>query len=136
MVFFKFHLSIPRPVVAAPCGSKSINRVCFPRSARYVERLIDVVVLPLPPFWFATAITSMLELTTYKLKVFTLITYIENYLSRQLPTLYPAKVVKSYLIQSIFLLHGFPSLLFFITVLLYTAASIISSLSATSFPER
>jgi hypothetical protein len=48
--------STPRPLVALACGSRSTSRTFFPSSARAALRLIEVVVLPTPPFWFATAI--------------------------------------------------------------------------------
>src|ERR1700748_921286 len=48
---------MPRPVEALPCGSISITRVGSPTAASAVPRLIAVVVLPTPPFWFATTIT-------------------------------------------------------------------------------
>src|SRR5690349_19253031 len=38
-----------------PCGSRSISSVGLPRMARAAARLIAVVVLPTPPFWFAMA---------------------------------------------------------------------------------
>src|SRR5579871_3366690 len=46
---------MPRPVLAFPCGSKSITSTRLWTAARAVARLIAVVVLPTPPFWFATA---------------------------------------------------------------------------------
>ena len=49
--------SMPRPVEALPCGSRSMTRVRSPISARQAPVLIVVVVLPTPPFWLATAIT-------------------------------------------------------------------------------
>ena len=53
----KLRASIPSPVVAFPCGSRSITRTRNPSSARAAPRLTDVVVLPTPPFWLATAST-------------------------------------------------------------------------------
>ena len=47
---------MPRPVEALPCGSRSISSTRQPVAASAVARLIAVVVLPTPPFWFATAI--------------------------------------------------------------------------------
>jgi len=47
--------AIPSPVDAFPCGSKSISRIFWPASAKAAPMLIVVVVLPTPPFWFATA---------------------------------------------------------------------------------
>ena len=49
--------SMPRPVDALPCGSRSMTSVRNPSSARQAPRLTVVVVLPTPPFWLATAIT-------------------------------------------------------------------------------
>jgi hypothetical protein len=49
---------IPMPLVAFPCGSRSTSRTRRSARARYVERLMTVVVLPTPPFWFAQAITT------------------------------------------------------------------------------
>src|SRR3954470_9864040 len=48
---------MPSPVLALPCGSRSITRTRFRVAARAVARLIAVVVLPTPPFWLATAMT-------------------------------------------------------------------------------
>src|SRR5215218_11414589 len=46
---------MPRPLVAFPCGSVSITSVRFSATARQAPRLMAVVVLPTPPFWFAMA---------------------------------------------------------------------------------
>jgi len=46
---------IPSPEVAFACGSRSTRRTRSPASARHALRLTAVVVLPTPPFWFATA---------------------------------------------------------------------------------
>ncbi len=48
--------SIPNPLVAFPCGSRSIRRTRSPEMARRLARFTTVVVLPTPPFWFAQAI--------------------------------------------------------------------------------
>src|SRR5947209_8604320 len=48
---------MPSPVLALPCGSKSMRRTRFFAAARAVARLIAVVVLPTPPFWLASATT-------------------------------------------------------------------------------
>ena len=56
-VFSTLFLSTPSPLVVFPCGSISIASTFFPFSARQAERLIAVVDLPTPPYWFATAIT-------------------------------------------------------------------------------
>src|SRR3546814_17056886 len=53
---------MPSPVEALPCGSRSIISVRQPVAASAVARLIAVVVLPTPPFWFATAILIILFL--------------------------------------------------------------------------
>src|SRR6266704_425934 len=45
----------PRPTDSAPCGSKSTSRTRRPYSASAAPRLIVLVVLPTPPFWFAIA---------------------------------------------------------------------------------
>ena len=47
----------PRPCVRLACGSKSIKTTLLPRWDSPTPTLIVVVVLPTPPFWFATAIT-------------------------------------------------------------------------------
>ena len=49
--------SMPRPVEALPCGSRSMISARWPSSARQAPTLIVVVVLPTPPFWLATAMT-------------------------------------------------------------------------------
>src|SRR5216684_2837214 len=49
--------SMPRPVEALPCGSRSMISTSSPTAASAVPRLIAVVVLPTPPFWLAIAIT-------------------------------------------------------------------------------
>src|SRR2546429_4015228 len=45
----------PRPTDSAPCGSKSTSSTRRPYAARAAPRLIVLVVLPTPPFWFAIA---------------------------------------------------------------------------------
>src|SRR3569833_729149 len=45
---------MPRPVLALPCGSRSTISTRSPTAASAVPRLIAVVVLPTPPFWFAS----------------------------------------------------------------------------------
>ena len=49
--------SMPSPVEALPCGSRSTISTCSPMAASAVPRLIAVVVLPTPPFWLAMAMT-------------------------------------------------------------------------------
>src|SRR5476649_944849 len=46
---------MPLPMVALPCGSRSIKSTRLPASTRPAARLTLVVVLPTPPFWLATA---------------------------------------------------------------------------------
>src|SRR5690606_11064488 len=46
---------MPRPTLAAPCGSKSTMSTLRPYSASAAPRLIVVVVLPTPPFWLHIA---------------------------------------------------------------------------------
>ena len=46
--------STPRAVEALPCGSRSITSTCSPCRASAAARFTVVVVLPTPPFWFAT----------------------------------------------------------------------------------
>src|SRR3954454_19303263 len=46
---------MPSPEVAFACGSRSTTSARSPASARHAARLIVVVVLPTPPFWFANA---------------------------------------------------------------------------------
>src|SRR6185369_15016198 len=46
-------LSIPEPIVALPCGSRSTTSTRWPMRARPAARLTVVVVLPTPPFWLA-----------------------------------------------------------------------------------
>src|SRR5690606_20176431 len=45
---------MPLPIVALPCGSRSTSSVRWPWRASAAARLTVVVVLPTPPFWFAT----------------------------------------------------------------------------------
>src|SRR5262245_47724004 len=44
-------------IVLLACGSRSMRRVRFFRSANAAARLIAVVVLPTPPFWLAIEMT-------------------------------------------------------------------------------
>ena len=46
--------SMPSAVLALPCGSMSMTRTCRPAWASAAATLTVVVVLPTPPFWFAT----------------------------------------------------------------------------------
>ena len=46
----------PSPEVAFACGSRSTTSARSPASARQAARLTAVVVLPTPPFWFATRV--------------------------------------------------------------------------------
>ena len=52
---------MPHPMVALPCGSLSISRTLRWVAASDAARLTVVVVLPTPPFWFATAITRFMS---------------------------------------------------------------------------
>ncbi len=52
--------SIPSAVDALPCGSLSSTSTCSPACASAAARLTVEVVLPTPPFWFATVITRVL----------------------------------------------------------------------------
>lgn len=52
-----FRSVMPSAVLALPWGSRSMTRVLRPWSARAAARLTAVVVLPTPPFWFATVKT-------------------------------------------------------------------------------
>src|SRR3954469_6670606 len=47
----------PTPLVRLPWGSTSTRRTRRPAIASEAARLMVVVVLPTPPFWFATATT-------------------------------------------------------------------------------
>src|SRR5689334_1027561 len=47
--------STPQPIVALPCGSMSISSTRRRVAANEAARFTAVVVLPTPPFWFATA---------------------------------------------------------------------------------
>ena len=49
----------PRQVVRSPWGSASMSRTFFPRRAKPMPRFTVVVVLPVPPFWLASAITRL-----------------------------------------------------------------------------
>src|SRR2546427_4365295 len=49
-------------IVLFACGSRSMRSVGLPRSARAAARLMAVVVLPTPPFWFAMA--TIIRMTT------------------------------------------------------------------------
>ena len=50
----------PSPVPALPCGSISTSRTRRCVAASDAARLTQVVVLPTPPFWFATAIIRVI----------------------------------------------------------------------------
>src|SRR5262245_51069506 len=50
----------PRPVVALPWGSRSTKSVGRSASPSPAARLIAVVVLPTPPFWFTTVIVLLI----------------------------------------------------------------------------
>src|SRR5215471_3848800 len=46
---------MPNPLVALPWGSMSTRRTRLPCKASPAARFTEVVVLPTPPFWLATA---------------------------------------------------------------------------------
>src|SRR5690606_21733328 len=50
-------LSTPAPLVALPCGSRSIKSTLAPSTAKYAAKLTAVVLFPTPPFWFTMAMT-------------------------------------------------------------------------------
>src|SRR3546814_19010664 len=50
---------MPSPVLAFPCGSRSTIKTCSPIAASAVARLMAVVVLPKPPFWFAIVLMRL-----------------------------------------------------------------------------
>src|SRR5262245_21940625 len=58
------NLSTPLPVVALPCGSRSISNTRRLVATREAARLIQVVVLPTPPFWLAIANTLAMVFPT------------------------------------------------------------------------
>ena len=60
-------LSMPLPVVALPCGSRSIKSTRFPWAAIPAPRFIAVVVFATPPFWFAMA---TIRLTSFTFSIF------------------------------------------------------------------
>ena len=45
---------MPSAVLALPCGSRSMTSTVLPAWASAAATLTVVVVLPTPPFWFAT----------------------------------------------------------------------------------
>src|SRR5580658_683083 len=53
-------LSIPLPIVALPCGSRSTSKTRRLVAASEAARFTAVVVLPTPPFWFAMAMTRFM----------------------------------------------------------------------------
>src|SRR5690625_7677474 len=52
---------MPTPELPLAWGSMSIRSVVCSVAARDAARLTDVVVLPTPPFWLATAITLPIQ---------------------------------------------------------------------------
>src|ERR1700716_4043151 len=54
---------MPRPLVLFDWGSRSMMSTWAPRSASAAPRFMTVVVLPTPPFWFATAIVRGVKTT-------------------------------------------------------------------------
>src|SRR5512137_1307562 len=57
----RLFLSTPQPIVVLPCGSQSMSSTFRCVAASDAARLTAVVVLPTPPFWFATAMTRFME---------------------------------------------------------------------------
>src|SRR6058998_1945946 len=57
MVYFRRFLEAPIPLLVLDCGSISTSNTLRPEAARYVARLMAVVVFPTPPFWFVIAYT-------------------------------------------------------------------------------
>ena len=55
-------LSTPQPMVALPCGSRSISSTRRWVAASEAARLTAVVVFPTPPFWLATAMIRFIDL--------------------------------------------------------------------------
>ena len=55
-------LLMPQPMVALPCGSTSTSSTRRCVAASEAARLTQVVVLPTPPFWFATAMIRAIGL--------------------------------------------------------------------------
>jgi hypothetical protein len=55
VVSIRLDATIPSPVDAFPWGSRSTIKTRFFNRASAAPRLIAVVVLPTPPFWFVTA---------------------------------------------------------------------------------
>src|SRR5512139_4082606 len=56
---------MPQPIVALPCGSRSISRQRRFVAASEAVRLTAVVVLPTPPFWLATAMMRFMSAREY-----------------------------------------------------------------------
>ena len=50
MVFLILSFVIPKPDVVFACGSASTSSVLYSNAARLAAKLIEVVVLPTPPF--------------------------------------------------------------------------------------
>src|SRR5258706_4673357 len=57
MVWDRSCFVAPMPLVVLDCGSISTSNTLRPAAARYVDRLIAVVVFPTPPFCFVIAFT-------------------------------------------------------------------------------
>jgi hypothetical protein len=47
-------------MVALPCGSMSASSTRWPDAASDAARFTQVVVLPTPPFWLATAMMRLM----------------------------------------------------------------------------
>src|SRR3990172_1089617 len=63
MVCARWRLSMPLPMVALPCGSRSTSSTRCLVAARLAARLTLVVVLPTPPFWLVIARIFAIALT-------------------------------------------------------------------------
>src|SRR5262245_5993752 len=59
-------LSTPQPIVALPWGSRSMRSTRRCIAAIEAARFTAVVVLPTPPFWFATAMIRFIRLNLTK----------------------------------------------------------------------
>src|SRR5688572_14197751 len=62
--------SYPMPEVALACGSASTNKVLCSKAAKLAARLMAEVVLPTPPFWFATAIIFPILILLLRLNLY------------------------------------------------------------------
>src|SRR5690606_39480855 len=63
MVSSTADLSTPLPLVALPCGSRSMSSTLRLVATSEAARLMQVVVLATPPFWLAMANTLPMAVT-------------------------------------------------------------------------